>query len=111
MTTIDWTRPIETVDGEAAELARTLNNLHEPNRLVIYKSGDGEERCAVVYDDGRPYPGSSVWLRNVPAPRRKVTVRIHKADLQATVFADQAQTARCTCDPTFYTFHEIEIDG
>jgi len=59
---IDWTKPIETVDGHPAKLVHVSDEMKTERRLVAYRVGFGN--AAWVDEFGRF--GTMPFIRNVP---------------------------------------------
>jgi hypothetical protein len=119
MTTIDWTRPIETADGYRASLLHTLRGAiaSAERRIVLFTDRNGAEHILILDDNGKSYEYSPVYIRNVPAPRRNVWVAVQQESLNIapiqfeTRNAAQEYVVRRSAHPYNWSFHEIEIDG
>lgn len=64
--TIDWTKPIETLDGHPARVLAT--DLESPRPVVVAVTTEGRVRETVLLldSDGSYDPGKPPMVRNVP---------------------------------------------
>lgn len=64
--TIDWTKPIETVDGHSVRVLATDLDSSFPVAVAVRNGGDGRETVLLLHSDGSYAKGKPPIIRNVP---------------------------------------------
>ena len=89
---IDWTKPIETVDGRPARL---LIKRYVPCNypyFVIVDEGTPSEEIETTTENGRATVGGAYFIRNVPERRVRRVINMHKDE--AFMWLDRWQADR-----------------
>lgn len=79
---VDWTKPIQTIEGGKAALVHTLNH-GDRRRLVVFEEIPGKETCLAYYENGTIHNGcvdfNRIDIINVPPKKIKVWVNVYKS--------------------------------
>lgn len=64
--TVDWTKPIETVDGHSARVLATDLDSSFPVAVAVRNGGNDHETVLLLHSDGSYTKGKPPTIRNVP---------------------------------------------
>lgn len=113
--TIDWTKPIETVDGQSARVLATDLDSSFPIVIAVTTASRDNETVLLLHSDGSYAKGKPPTVRNVPTAPIVRYINVYADNLTGGTYDsradadDNAGPNRTAC--VRFEFREGQYDG